>query len=375
MKDTIVVFSGNTENWGAERSVCSMCDILKQRGAYVLVVLPKEGPIINLLDKIQVDYVVLPFSMWIYSSINALRPDRYIRNVFRIINSARRIKNEILKRGYRPILVYSSTILFGTGIYCASKWNVPHIHHFRENIDAFGYKFIFGNRFTMHYLSSYTDQIICTCNAVKQRYVQYIKDVKMDVVNNGVPVIEKINCSSSFDKIRFIQVGRFMNDKRIIDSLCAINMLVNDGCVNLKFDIYGKGPEESLYRDFIINNHLEEYIEIKGFCQNIPFQDYHVGLMTSTFEAFARTTLDYMNNGLAVVASNTGGNLEQVQDGQTGLLYEVHSANSLAMSLRYLYDHPTIIQELGSNGRKRFLEKYTEGIYQRKIGDLIMSHI
>lgn len=375
MKETIIVFSSNVDNWGAERSVCSMCDYLHRQGKEVLVILPREGTIINLLNEIHVEYVVLPFRMWIYTSKRALRPDVFIRDLWHSINTAKFIEHEIIRRGYKPVLVYSSTILFGTGLYCAKKWNVPHVHHFRENIDAFGYKFIFGNKLTTKYIANHTHQIICTCNAVKERYAADFVGKKMDVVNNGVPAIDNLSVKPAFDKIRLIQVARFMDDKRVIDTLHAVKILVDAGYVHLKLDIYGKGREEDMYKEFISKNHLDKFIEIKGFCQKIPFQEYHVGLMTSTFEAFARTTLDYMNNGLAVVASNTGGNLEQVVDGKTGLLFKVHNAKNLAECLKYLCDNPNKIVEFGKNGRQRFLNNFTQDMYQRKIGKIILSYL
>lgn len=373
--DAIIVFSSNVENWGAERSVCSMCDYLHRQGLSVLVIIPREGTIINLLDSIHVEYLILPFDLWIYSNIRSLRPDRYLKKIFNIIKSTKCIEKEILNSGYKPILVYSSTILFGTGLYCAKKWKVPHIHHFRENIDAFGYRFIFGNKPTMNYIRKNTDCIICTCDAVKQRYSDCLSDVEMKVVNNGVPALPNISKKNIGDKIKIIQVARFMDDKRIIDSLKAIHILIKRGYTNIKFDIYGKGPEEAIYKKYIDDNNLSNYIEIVGFKQNIDFSLYNIGLMTSTFEAFARTTLDYMNNGLAVVASNSGGNIEQVVDRETGLLFEVHNSNALADCLTELYNSPELITEYGNAGRKRFLQKFTQSIYQNKIGKIIMSYI
>ena len=375
MKKTIVVFSSNVEQWGAERSVCSMCDYLHRQGKEVLVILPREGAIINLLKDIHVEYIILPFEAWGCTSIKALRPDMFIHKVWYNFKTAKFIQHEIIRRGYKPMLVYSSTILFGTGLYCAKKWNVPHVHHFRENIDAFGYKFIFGESFTTKYIAKHTNQIICTCNAIKERYAADFVGKKIDVVNNGVPAIDSLPARPTFNQIRFVQVARFMDDKRVIDSLNAIKILVDNGFVNLKLDIYGKGPEEDMYKDFITKNHLHKFIEIKGFCQNIPFNEYHVGLMTSTFEAFARTTLDYMNNGLAVVASNTGGNLEQVVDKKTGLLFEVHNAKNLAECLKYLCDNPNKIEEFGNKGRQRFLNNFTQDMYQQKIGKIILSYL
>ena len=89
--------------------------------------------------------------------------------------------------------------------------------------------------------------------------------------------------------------------------------------------------------------------------------------MTSKYEAFARTTLDYMNNGLAVIASKSGGNVEQVNDNITGLLYDTCNAKSLAKTIIRLYDNQELIGELGKNGRKRFISEFTQDIYQQKI--------
>ena len=373
MKDTIVVFSSNVENWGAERSVCSMCDYLHRQGFHVLVVLPREGLITNLLESIHVEYVVLPYEMWIIHDRSTWRPDRYLRKVFRIWRKSVRIRHEILSRGYNPILVYSSTITFGTGLYCAKKWNVPHVHHFRENIDAFGYKFVFGNLLTMRYIRKTTTRIICTCNAVKDRYSRYLDGAEIHVVNNGVPAVHNVTDHSVTDNVNIIQVARFMDDKRVIDSLNAIDILVKDGYTNLKLDIYGKGPEEEMYRSFIESHNLSEYVEVVGFCQNIDFSKYHIGLMTSTFEAFARSTLDYMNNGLEVIASNAGGNTEQVVDKETGLLFEVHDPQSLAECIIRLYKDPAYMNRLGNAGRERFLQHFTQEMYQQKIGGILMS--
>ena len=132
-------------------------------------------------------------------------------------------------------------------------------------------------------------------------------------------------------------------------------------------DLYGYGPEENLYLKYIEENRLDKYVSIKGFADKIDFGNYNIGLMTSKYEAFARTTLDYMNNGLAVIASKSGGNVEQVNDNITGLLYDTCNAKSLAKTIIRLYDNQELIGELGKNGRKRFISEFTQDIYQQKI--------
>ena len=159
-KECIVVFSENVENWGAERSVCSMCDILQKQGQKVVMIIPRKGKIINLLQEINVEYIVSPFSKWVYTNNRALRPDVFIRYCIKQFLDYRRISHSIKEKNFSPKLVYSAVILIGIGAYCAKKWKVPHIHHFRENVDAFGYKFIFGYSRTLRFIKNNASKII-----------------------------------------------------------------------------------------------------------------------------------------------------------------------------------------------------------------------
>lgn len=367
MKDVIVVFSSNVDKWGAERSVCSMCEGLKKRGYDVLVIIPREGEIISILEEIGIDYLVLPFTVWVYSQKQKMKLVRIMRWFMQEMFRTRHIILEVKRLEYNPILVYSSTVLFGTGVYCANRWKVGHIHHFRENIDAFGYKFYLGYNLTMRYIRKHTSHIICTCEAIKEHYIEYLGKAPITVVNNGVPLIKDVTPRFYDGKIRFVQVARFMDDKRIIDTLHAAKILCDRGVRNYEIDIYGRGEEETLYRDYISENNVSDYVHIKGFVSAIDFSPYHVGLMTSTFEAFARTTLDYMNNGLAVIASDSGGNLEQVVANETGLLFEVKNPQSLADKMEELITHPNLISKLGKAGRGRFKQKFTQDKYQEYI--------
>ena len=375
MKDCIIVFSSNVENWGAERSVCSMCEALQKKGKKVVMIIPREGLIINLLKQIDVEYLVLPYTNWTYENRSSLRIDRYIRSIIREFIHVRRIIKEIKEREFNPILVYSATILIGIGIYCSKKWKVPHVHHFRENIDAFGYKFKYGYKRSMKYINNNSNIIICTCVAVKDRYLMNLSTNKVVVINNGVPPVEKVLPKNILGTLKLVQVARFMDDKRIIDTLDAVRILANNSFTDIHLDIFGMGPEEDMYRKFIDKNNLTRFITIKGFVQNIDFSSYHIGIMASTFEAFARTTLDYMNNGLAVVASDSGGNLEQVENNITGMLFHVHDSSDMADKISKFYLDRNLIISMGNAGRRRFLQKFTQQMYQVSISSHILSLI
>ena len=373
MQKYIIVFSRHIWNWGAERSTCSLCKGLKDRGYNVLVVIPRKGPIIELLENDKIEYLVHEYFGWLYEGIK--RPSFKHSVKFWLLQrlSLARLKGKLRTRGILPILAYSNTITFSFGINFASIYKIPHVQHIRENIDAFNYHFIWGYDKSMKLINT-SSAIMCTCNSIRNRYLHSLDSDKFFTVYNGVSPIAIVPIKNFFEKtLQMIQVARFMEDKRVIDSLMAIRLLVEKGIRNIHLDIYGKGDEENLYHQFISVNRLEEYISIKGFVKSIDFQKYHVGLMTSTFEAFSRSVLDYMNNGLAVIASNAGGNIEQVSGGESGILFNVKDSNSLADAIEQLYQNRDFLQELALNSRKRYIENFTQDKYVSRSNEIIIN--
>lgn len=375
MQKYIIVFSRHIDNWGAERSTCSLCKGLKERGYNVLVVIPRKGAIISLLETVHIEYLLQDFSGWLYKGCN--RPsfkhmckleliERY--NIFSL-------RRWLRKRNIIPILVYSNTLTFGYGIKFANSYSIPHVQHIRENIDAFDYHFIDGYDKSMQMINT-SAAIMCTCDSIRQRYINDLSPEKFFAIYNGIPAVVNLPDKNFFSKkLEIIQVARFMDDKRIIDSLRAVKILVEQGLTDLHLDIYGRGEEENMYRQFISENNLVNYITIKGFVENIDFSFYHLGLMTSTFEAFSRSVLDYMNNGLAVVASNAGGNVEQVVAGETGLLYTVKKSVSLAKAIAILYQDRAKLKNFGDNSRLRYLNNFTQEKYVSRTNEIIIKII
>ena len=63
-----------------------------------------------------------------------------------------------------------------------------------------------------------------------------------------------------------------------------------------------------------------------------------VALVCSRAEAFGRITIEAMKYGLPVIASNVGGNVELIKDGETGVLYEYGSIQSMEEKIDLLFD-------------------------------------
>jgi glycosyltransferase involved in cell wall biosynthesis len=75
-------------------------------------------------------------------------------------------------------------------------------------------------------------------------------------------------------------------------------------------------------------------------------------------EPLGLVALEAAAAGLPVVASNAGGVVEAVRDGETGLLVPPGDAAALAAALRLLADDPVKAQALGAAGRELVAERF-----------------
>jgi 2-deoxystreptamine N-acetyl-D-glucosaminyltransferase/2-deoxystreptamine glucosyltransferase len=82
-----------------------------------------------------------------------------------------------------------------------------------------------------------------------------------------------------------------------------------------------------------------------------------------------------MSKGIAMIASNIGGNTDMISDGETGLLVPPGDVAALAAAMQRLIEDPALRERLGQAGRRRagqyaagaVLPRF-EAIYQQLAG-------
>ena len=84
--------------------------------------------------------------------------------------------------------------------------------------------------------------------------------------------------------------------------------------------------------------------------------------MASKGEAFGRVTVEYMANGLAVLASDTGANKEIIKNKGTGFIFDRNNLKSLIKTLKYMIDNPIETQNVACNGQKEAYSRFTTDI-------------
>jgi glycosyltransferase involved in cell wall biosynthesis len=134
-------------------------------------------------------------------------------------------------------------------------------------------------------------------------------------------------------------------------------------------DSYGLSPEyaESL-SPLAARLGLTDAVTMTGEVPDAgPYID-HMDILVNASdpEPFGIVLLEGMARGLAVVAVDSGGPAEFIEDRRTGLLARSGEPSALADALEPLLESPTLRREVGQAGRERFKREFTDSAMQRR---------
>ena len=227
---------------------------------------------------------------------------------------------------------------------------------------------------------STVDHIICMTHYMKDILCKnYGMDIaKISVIPNGLQDISnkldnmtlrtKWNISAEEKIILF--AGRIDEVKGVIFLIKSFREVLKNH-PNCRLIIAGSGNYDMCFQ------------EAKDICTKITFtgllskkdlneiyQIADIGIVPSLFEPFGYVAIEMMMHGLPVVATSTSG-LNEVVNNACGLkipltiLSENVEVDVMLLSEKiiYLLQHPIEAKRMGQNGRKRYLDNYTSGIF------------
>jgi glycosyltransferase involved in cell wall biosynthesis len=124
---------------------------------------------------------------------------------------------------------------------------------------------------------------------------------------------------------------------------------------------------------------LREHIAVTGYRLDVPRLLWAMDVLafpSQKAEGFGRPIVEAMAAGLPVVAVNVGASPELVLHGETGLLAPPNDAAGLADAIGWLMERPILRQTMGTAGRARACEMFSEtahiesihGIYRDILG-------
>lgn len=173
-------------------------------------------------------------------------------------------------------------------------------------------------------------------------------------------------------RVRLLYMGRLEPLKGVHTLLRAMQEAADSS--NAVLDILGAGPADYVaeLKGMVTQANLQDVVRFLGAVprSQVPavLAEHDVLLFPSEWEEpFARSVLEAMAAGLAVVGTTTGGTGEILREGETGLTYGTGDAQRLAAQICRIVDDAALRHRLSEAGRRIVRQQYT---LERMVDDL-----
>lgn len=342
---------------GANHSLLNMMKILKDSynvEPYLLV--PGGGVIGKKSESLGIKVFKYDFRIT-YIDGNVKHPHlrRLTRRLMRYTDFYR-ILHKLRRSGERFDIIHSNSSVFDIGFFLSRKMSVPHVWHVREyGADVYN---LYPSQSMRQVVSEYNrSYIIAISEAIRNKLENMgCNKNNISMIYNGVKIPASYIKEYLYGDIwNFCIVGGVQEGKNQLDVVKACKLLWEKGYSNFRLHIIGSGDSEyikiidELLNDDEFSKHIIMYGQKENVYELLRIMD--VGIMASTFEAFGRVTVEYMANYIPVIATNSGANLELVDDSRN--IYEVHDVEKLAAIMEEYIDDGRNVVEEGRSARKR----------------------
>jgi glycosyltransferase involved in cell wall biosynthesis len=195
-------------------------------------------------------------------------------------------------------------------------------------------------------------------------------DEMISVVPNGMPLPDAAKLTGPWliraelgiapDAALIVSVARLEHEKSVETLIAAMRNVAaaepSAVCV-----IAGDGSQKAALLAQIAESGLECAVRLVGFRTDALalMNAADVFVLPSPNEPFGLVLIEAMSVGKPVIATRSGGPLEIVVDGETGLLVAPSAAEEMGRAILSLVRDADLRRRMGAAGHARFLEKFT----------------
>lgn len=372
----LFVASDNNKSSGAFLSMVKLIQILKARYSIIpIVVVPKRGTGVELLANIGVKYYLVENYDWVIplnegnTFENLL--DRQRKRKFNK-SAVKRLKNII---GVENIeIVHINTSYAYIGALAARECGIPYVWHIREMLEEDqgrriwnknGYKLIAG-----------ASRIIAISTVVFEKYERIFKTEKLVKILNGVD-IDKFYIPNheifQDEKVSLVYGGGYGRKKGVFCLLSALRLVIDNGIDNISLELIGE-PSDS-FKKAVLKYGLSSYITFCGFQEHVEkyYKHADIAFSTSVCEAFGRKTVEGMLGGALLIAADTGGTIDIIANGKTGLTYKEGNPIDLAQKITYAIKNKNEMKKIAECGRKYALDHFDASLNAKSVYEVYES--
>jgi len=148
------------------------------------------------------------------------------------------------------------------------------------------------------------------------------------------------------------------------DTLIRAMALLKNSVPDAKVEFVGDGPQRETYQRLAQELGVADRCTFAG---NVPHDEVLARMAAATVcvvpsrsEAFGIVNIESMAVGTPVVASQVGGIVEIIRDGQDGFLVPPDDPQALANRLYLILSDPALRAQMGQNARQHFLDRFEQ---------------
>ncbi|UCH12358.1 MAG: glycosyltransferase family 4 protein [Candidatus Omnitrophota bacterium] len=404
----LVIFSHLSNLHGAVLSLLDTIENLNKDKFNIYVGIPRWGPIVKRLKDIGIVPFVTYFPPMRYLRIRKklktlrsrcnIKITKILYEFFKTVLAVfrkwctSRTKRWLLK--IQPDIIYINTIIgaeilrflkINRGAFlhkkCRWVWHIREV--LSDNSHILTYKDYF-NEFVQTAVNC-SDILIFNSEVSRDTFLKYVRPEiqgvireKSHVVYQGfmIPRQKPVSKTDAFfaDSINIAVVGSVTSSKKQDIVIKALLPLKNYH-KKINLIIFGK-KDPAYYRQ------LRQFVRAYNLTDNVIFRDYVADLRfcmhkyfsilitPSLMEPFGRVVAEAMLQGLPVVAVNSGGYKEIIQDGVTGFLVEPDRPEDIAAAVKKIIDNPQLAETLTDNAFASVSERFNISNYINAIEKL-----
>lgn len=231
------------------------------------------------------------------------------------------------------------------------------------------------------------DFVISISDYTKMQAVQ-VNDLRAErifIVPNALEWANDVSASPVSQPLpqgtKLLSVGRLDSNEQqkgfdtVIESLPAVIKQVPD----VQYLIVGSGSDLERHRELAAAVGVSDRVHFLGTVDETVLQDCYrsceLFVMPSAQEGFGFVYLEAMQYHKAIVAANSGGAPEVVEDNITGRLIDYGNKDQLAQALVDLLSDSDRRRLLGNTGYQRLQEKFTFPQFRQTLSEILRREI
>lgn len=231
---------------------------------------------------------------------------------------------------------------------------------------------IIYDTFLTRYLLRSVNLVICkTKMAMEYLRSKGLKDTcRTEIIHVGLDV-EKINESGGFENelravlpknIDILYIGR-LERRRNAKFMMNLFQKIVENNNNAAIVLVGDGPElvncKNMIKGFNIEKNVFFLGKIKNNLLSIIYNRSKILILPSNYEIYGMVILEAMYFGVPVIASNTAGPCEIIQNGHDGIILKDISLQNWYNAITKLLIDEDYRKQLSINARQKVLYKFT----------------